>query len=244
MIADAASDRWRCCSARSPPAAGSDPKTKRTLLVAIQVAGVPEIAVEEALWLAAGVLHEAELDRGLRLRAADRNGQKELRAEHTRRDPAARRRPARPCLRGRPDPRAGERRARDDLRRQIARLERQLGELFASAFPRHGLEWGDRRRRRAAGALAPASSSGFATRSPLRLRDAQAELARRADVEEANRGLLERMIAEPDRHRWVMRLQRGHRRAAAAATGIRARAGASSGCCSAGGGSGSRPVAR
>ena len=36
---------------------GVRPKTKRTLLVAIQVTGVPEIAVEEALWLAAGVLH-------------------------------------------------------------------------------------------------------------------------------------------------------------------------------------------
>jgi DNA/RNA-binding domain of Phe-tRNA-synthetase-like protein len=35
---------------------GVTPKTKRTLLAAIQVGGVPAIAVEEALWLAAGVL--------------------------------------------------------------------------------------------------------------------------------------------------------------------------------------------
>jgi DNA/RNA-binding domain of Phe-tRNA-synthetase-like protein len=35
---------------------GVGPKTKRTVLVAIQVGGVPAIAVEEALWLAAGVL--------------------------------------------------------------------------------------------------------------------------------------------------------------------------------------------
>ena len=35
---------------------GVTPKTKRTLLVAIQVGGVPDIAAEEALWLAAGVL--------------------------------------------------------------------------------------------------------------------------------------------------------------------------------------------
>ena len=34
-----------------------------------------------------------------------------------------------------------ERRARADLRRQIGRLERSLGELFASAFPRRGFEW-------------------------------------------------------------------------------------------------------
>ncbi len=31
-------------------------RTARTLLVAVQVAGVPEIAVEEALWLATGIL--------------------------------------------------------------------------------------------------------------------------------------------------------------------------------------------
>jgi DNA/RNA-binding domain of Phe-tRNA-synthetase-like protein len=35
---------------------GVRPRTSRTLLVAIQVTGVPEIAVSEALWLAAGVL--------------------------------------------------------------------------------------------------------------------------------------------------------------------------------------------
>jgi len=36
-----------------------------------------------------------------------------------------------------------------------------------------------------------------------RLADTRAELARRADAEEANRGLVERMIAEPAEHRWV-----------------------------------------
>jgi DNA/RNA-binding domain of Phe-tRNA-synthetase-like protein len=35
---------------------GVHPRTKRTMLVAIQVKGVPDIAVEEALWLAAGVM--------------------------------------------------------------------------------------------------------------------------------------------------------------------------------------------
>jgi hypothetical protein len=32
------------------------PRTKRTTLVAVQVQGVPDVAVEEALWLAADVL--------------------------------------------------------------------------------------------------------------------------------------------------------------------------------------------
>jgi DNA/RNA-binding domain of Phe-tRNA-synthetase-like protein len=35
---------------------GVNPRTKRTMLVAVQVQGVPEIAVEEALWLAMDVM--------------------------------------------------------------------------------------------------------------------------------------------------------------------------------------------
>jgi DNA/RNA-binding domain of Phe-tRNA-synthetase-like protein len=35
---------------------GVTPKTKRTLLCAVKVKGVPDIAVEEAIWLAVGVL--------------------------------------------------------------------------------------------------------------------------------------------------------------------------------------------
>jgi hypothetical protein len=95
-----------------------------------------------------------------------------------------------------------ERAAREDLRAQIARLERRLGELFASAFPRQGIEWrvgavggprvlGVRDLERVRDALA------------LRLREAQAELARRADQEEEGRGMLEAMIAEPERYPWV-----------------------------------------
>jgi hypothetical protein len=37
----------------------------------------------------------------------------------------------------------------------------------------------------------------------IRLREAQAEVNRRGAIEEANRGLLEAMIAEPDRYTWV-----------------------------------------
>jgi DNA/RNA-binding domain of Phe-tRNA-synthetase-like protein len=39
---------------------GVRPKTRRTLLVALQVKGVPDIAVEEAVWLCAGVMRSAE----------------------------------------------------------------------------------------------------------------------------------------------------------------------------------------
>ena len=37
----------------------------------------------------------------------------------------------------------------------------------------------------------------------VRIREAQTEIARRADVEEQNRGLIERMIAEPESYPWV-----------------------------------------
>lgn len=96
-----------------------------------------------------------------------------------------------------------ERRARTDLRRQIGRLERELGELFGSAFPRRGLDWG-------VGAvggprlLSMGELERLRDALALRLGDARAELARRTDVEEANRLRLERMIAAPDRHRWMI----------------------------------------
>lgn len=94
------------------------------------------------------------------------------------------------------------RRARQDLRRQITMLERRLGELFASTFPRHGIEW-------TVGAVGGPRVLGVAelerVRDALaaRLRAAQAEVGRRGEIEEHNRGLVEAMIAEPERHRWV-----------------------------------------
>jgi hypothetical protein len=96
-----------------------------------------------------------------------------------------------------------ERLARDDLRRQIALIEGRLGELFGSAFPRQGIEWG-------IGAVGGPRLLGTGELErirdslSLRLRDAEAELARRADAEQANRGLIEEMIAAPERHRWVI----------------------------------------
>ena len=91
---------------------------------------------------------------------------------------------------------------RDELRRQIARLEQQLSELWTSAVPRQGIEW-------SVGAVGGPRILGVAelerVRDALlvRVREAQAELARRADAEEKNRGLVELMIAEPEKYRWV-----------------------------------------
>ena len=95
-----------------------------------------------------------------------------------------------------------DRQARHELRRQIALLEKRLGELFASAFPRTGIHWnvpavgGPR-------VLGIAELERVRDGLAVRLREAQAELGRRGEVEEANRGLLESMIATPERYRWV-----------------------------------------
>jgi hypothetical protein len=95
-----------------------------------------------------------------------------------------------------------ERRVRDDLRAQIARLELRLAQVFASAFPREGIDWH-------VGAIGGPRLLGIEelerVRDALayRLSEAQSELGRRADAEEAKRALLESMIAEPERYRWV-----------------------------------------
>jgi len=95
-----------------------------------------------------------------------------------------------------------ERRVRHDLRRQIALLERRLGELFASAFPRQQIEWkvdavgGPR-------VLDAADLERVRDGLAVRLREAQSELDRRGRIEVANRGLVESMIVAPDRYRWV-----------------------------------------
>ena len=95
-----------------------------------------------------------------------------------------------------------ERAARDNLRRQIARLEARLGELWTTAYPRGGIDW-------KVGAVGGPRVLGAAelerVRDALliRVREAQTEIARRADIAEQNRNLLERVIAEPEAYHWV-----------------------------------------
>jgi len=100
-------------------------------------------------------------------------------------------------------PRTGdERLVRDQLRAQIARLERELGELWSTAFPRQGIDWTVG----AAGGprvLAAADLERVRDALVVRVREAQTEIARRADVEERHRTLVERMIAAPAEYRWV-----------------------------------------
>ncbi len=100
-------------------------------------------------------------------------------------------------------PAVAERRVRSELRRQIAVLERRLGELFTVAFPRKGIDW-------SVGAAGGPRVLGVAelerVREALvsRLRGAEAELARRGRREERNRALLEEMLLAPERHRRLL----------------------------------------
>ena len=95
-----------------------------------------------------------------------------------------------------------ERAARRTLRDQIARLEAEIGAAVASAYPRLG---------------AAEPVAGFAgprlldlgelerTRDELaeRLRELRARTSEQADRQEAKRLLIERMLIEPDRYKWV-----------------------------------------
>ena len=96
-----------------------------------------------------------------------------------------------------------ERDARADLRRQIAAMEAELGQLFASAFPRQGIEFG---------VQAPGGGPRILTVNELeRLRDSLASrvqqvkgvLHEHSTAEEANRLLIEEMTADPESYKWV-----------------------------------------
>jgi hypothetical protein len=99
--------------------------------------------------------------------------------------------------------REGARRAaRRDLRHQIAALEQELGELFASAFPRRGIEF------RVPGGGGPrvlGIDELERVRDALagRVQDVRGLLSDRGYAEQRNRELLEALITEPDRFPWV-----------------------------------------
>lgn len=92
-----------------------------------------------------------------------------------------------------------ERRARDSLRHQIGLLERRLGEVFAAAFPRKGIEFGVT----ATGGprvLGVADLERVRDGLVVRLREAESELALRGQMEERNRQMLEEMLVAPERY--------------------------------------------
>ncbi len=95
-----------------------------------------------------------------------------------------------------------ERAARRSLREQIATLERQLADAFVSAYPRAGIDF----------AVPAHGGPRMLDLGELeRIRDdlaqrvhaARRAIGERAEIEEHNRRLLERMILEPSSHKWV-----------------------------------------
>jgi hypothetical protein len=95
-----------------------------------------------------------------------------------------------------------ERAARRSLRAQIARLERELSEAFVSAYPRHGLAW-------SVPALAGPRVLSLGELERLRddlaarVRAARVALGERAAREEEARRLIERMLLEPARYKFM-----------------------------------------
>jgi len=96
-----------------------------------------------------------------------------------------------------------EKLARVELRRQIARLEAELGSLVADAFPRLRLDTD------VAGVSGEARVLGLgdleAVRDSLatRIADARVQLRHQDELETRNRELLERMIESPADFKWV-----------------------------------------
>ena len=102
----------------------------------------------------------------------------------------------------RPPAEPDERPARADLRRQIARLERELASIFVSAYPRQGFDFGIAGR---GGPRILSLGELEHTRDELdaRVRTSRAELSAHAEAECENRRLIERMLLEPGRYKFV-----------------------------------------
>jgi hypothetical protein len=92
--------------------------------------------------------------------------------------------------------------ARRSLREQIAKLERELAAVFASAYPRRGLEWrvgsngGPR-------VLGLGELEEVRDALAARVEDARRTLRDRAYVERKNVARIEEMLEEPARFKWV-----------------------------------------
>jgi hypothetical protein len=92
--------------------------------------------------------------------------------------------------------------ARRSLRDQIARLERELAWTFAAAHPRRGRHW-------SVGSAGGPRVLDLGELEQLRdalagrLEEARAGLRRRALVERGNAERIERMLAEPERYKWI-----------------------------------------
>ena len=95
-----------------------------------------------------------------------------------------------------------ERPARRTLLEQIGRLEEELAQLFCSTWPRKGFEW-DVRSRGGPRVLGLVELEELRDDLAVRVDKARRTLSDRTYVEEQNRCLIEEMLLEPERHKWI-----------------------------------------
>jgi hypothetical protein len=93
--------------------------------------------------------------------------------------------------------------ARADLRRQIGRLEAQLGSLVAEAFPRLQLDTGVAAVSNEPRALGLGDLEAVRDSLATRIGAAQRQLQEQTELETHNRELLGRMLADPAGHKWL-----------------------------------------
>jgi hypothetical protein len=91
---------------------------------------------------------------------------------------------------------------RRELRRQIGRLEKELGGLFASAFPRRGIAW-DVESAGGPRVLGTEELEQVRDRLVVRLQLARGEFEAIAYSEERYRELIEQMLAAPEDYKWL-----------------------------------------
>ena len=95
-----------------------------------------------------------------------------------------------------------ERPARRTLLEQISRLETELAGLFCSTWPRKGFEW-DVPARGGPRLLSLPELEELRDDLADRVAHARRALSDRTYVEEQNRRLIEEMLLEPERHKWI-----------------------------------------
>jgi AcrR family transcriptional regulator len=94
-----------------------------------------------------------------------------------------------------------ERAARRSLRDQVAKLERELSALFASAYPRRGLEWqvsspgGPR-------VLDVGDLEALRDELATRVEEVRRQLRDRAESEQQSRAQIEALVSDPAGHKW------------------------------------------
>jgi hypothetical protein len=96
-----------------------------------------------------------------------------------------------------------ERAARHAMRRQIAKLERELADAFVTAAPMGGLAVDAPNAGHAPRLLSLGELERVRDELAERVHTARAAIARRADEQAAARSLLEQMVLEPGRYRFA-----------------------------------------